>query len=70
VTPTGELGDRFVQANGLRFHVSTCEPTGAGEGGRLALFLHGFPECAFSWRHQLPLLARLGWRAWAPDLRG
>jgi pimeloyl-ACP methyl ester carboxylesterase len=70
VTPTGELGDRFVQANGLRFHVSTCEPTGAGESGRVALFLHGFPECAFSWRHQLPLLARLGWRAWAPDLRG
>src|SRR4029450_9499113 len=37
---------------------------------RLALLLHGFPECWFSWREQLPLLARLGWRAWAPDLRG
>jgi pimeloyl-ACP methyl ester carboxylesterase len=36
----------------------------------LALCLHGFPECWFSWRHQLPLLARLGYRAWAPDLRG
>ena len=55
----------FVQANGLRFHVAQC-----GEGDRLALCLHGFPELWISWRHQLPLLARLGWRAWAPDLRG
>ena len=56
---------RFVQANGLRFHVAEC-----GSGDRLALCLHGFPECWYSWRHQLPLLARLGYRAWAPDLRG
>lgn len=55
----------FVEANGLRFHVAAC-----GEGERLALCLHGFPECWFSWRYQLPLLARLGYRAWAPDLRG
>jgi pimeloyl-ACP methyl ester carboxylesterase len=54
-----------VRANGLRFHVAA-----SGEGDRLALFLHGFPESWFSWRHQLPLLARLGYRAWAPDLRG
>jgi pimeloyl-ACP methyl ester carboxylesterase len=59
------LRHEFVQANGLRFHVAAC---GAGE--RLALCLHGFPECWYSWRHQLPLLARLGYRAWAPDLRG
>jgi epoxide hydrolase 4 len=55
----------FVRANGLRFHVAEC-----GEGDRLALFLHGFPECWYSWRAQLPLLASLGYRAWAPDLRG
>jgi pimeloyl-ACP methyl ester carboxylesterase len=54
-----------VAANGLRFHVAEC-----GEGDRLALCLHGFPELWLSWRHQLPLLARLGYRAWAPDLRG
>jgi len=63
-----DLRHAFVQANSLRFHVTSCEPAGGGE--RLALFLHGFPECAYSWREQLPLLARLGWRAWAPDLRG
>ncbi|MCY4026668.1 MAG: alpha/beta hydrolase [Acidobacteria bacterium] len=54
-----------VHANGLTFEVDTC-----GDGDRLALCLHGFPELAFSWRHQLPLLARLGYRAWAPNLRG
>jgi pimeloyl-ACP methyl ester carboxylesterase len=55
----------FVRANALRFHVASC-----GAGDRLALCLHGFPESWYSWRFQLPLLARLGYRAWAPDLRG
>ena len=41
-----------------------------GSGDRLALCLHGFPEHAYSWRHQLPVLARLGYRCWAPNLRG
>lgn len=59
------MQDRHVQANGLRFHVLE-----EGEGDRLALCLHGFPELSYSWRHQLPVLARLGYRAWAPDLRG
>ncbi len=54
-----------VQANGLRFAVRT-----AGQGDKLALCLHGFPEAWFSWRHQMPLLAELGYRVWAPDLRG
>lgn len=55
----------FVEANGLRFEVDVC-----GSGERLALCLHGFPEHSFSWRHQLPVLAELGYRAWAPNLRG
>mgnify|MGYP001135813291 CR=1 FL=1 len=59
------ISTRTVEANGFRFAVDQ-----AGEGERLALCLHGFPESRFSWRHQLPLLARLGYRAWAPDLRG
>jgi len=55
----------FVEANGLQFEVDTC-----GTGDRLALCLHGFPEHSFSWRYQLPMLAELGFRAWAPNLRG
>jgi len=57
--------ERTVEANSLRFRVLS-----AGDGDRLALCLHGFPECAHSWRHQLPRLAALGYRVWAPDLRG
>lgn len=60
-----EIHSERVHANGLDFNVNVC-----GEGDRLALCLHGFPELGFSWRHQLPLLASLGYRAWAPDLRG
>lgn len=58
---------RFVEANGIRFAVR--EAAGAGERG-LALCLHGFPESSHSWRHLLPVLAELGFTAWAPDLRG
>lgn len=54
-----------IAANGFTFAVDQ-----AGAGDRLALCLHGFPESRFSWRWQLPELARLGFRAWAPDLRG
>src|SRR6266481_4894421 len=54
-----------VAANGINFEVATM-----GVGDRLALCLHGFPEHAYSWRHQMPLLARLGYRVWAPNLRG
>jgi pimeloyl-ACP methyl ester carboxylesterase len=54
-----------VAANGINFEVATL-----GSGDRLALCLHGFPEHAYSWRHQMPLLARLGYRVWAPNLRG
>jgi len=38
--------------------------------GPLVLLCHGFPECSWSWRHQLPALAAAGFRAVAPDLRG
>jgi epoxide hydrolase 4 len=54
-----------VAANGINFEVATM-----GSGNRLALCLHGFPEHAYSWRYQMPLLARLGYRVWAPNLRG
>lgn len=55
---------RSVDTNGIRMHV-------AEEGaGPLIVFLHGFPECWYSWRHQLPALADAGYRAVAPDQRG
>ena len=38
--------------------------------GPAVVFCHGFPELAFSWRHQLPAVAEAGFRAIAPDQRG
>lgn len=54
-----------VHANGIGFEVFS-----RGSGDRLALCLHGFPEHAYSWRFQMPVLAALGYRVWAPNLRG
>ncbi|MCO8126574.1 alpha/beta hydrolase [Acidimicrobiia bacterium EGI L10123] len=42
----------------------------AGTEGPLIVLAHGFPELAWSWRHQLPALADAGYRVVAPDQRG
>jgi pimeloyl-ACP methyl ester carboxylesterase len=49
----------------LSFETFEC-----GAGDRLALCLHGFPSHATCWDAQLPMLAALGFRAWAPNQRG
>lgn len=53
-----------ITANGIRF--ATLE---AGQGP-LVLLLHGFPDNACSWEHQIPVLAAAGYRVVAPFLRG
>ena len=53
-----------VQANGLTF-----ETLEQGDGP-LVLCLHGFPDHAWTFRHQLPALAEAGFRAVAPFQRG
>ncbi len=58
-------GRIFVRANGLDFEVFE-----AGEGERLALLLHGFPQHAVSWHNQIPALTGLGYRVWAVNQRG
>src|SRR6266705_164941 len=59
-----EVTHRMIEPNGIRLHVAE-----QGEGP-LVILCHGFPECWYSWRHQLPALAKAGFRAVAPDLRG
>ena len=63
--PASGITPQWVEANGQTFEVAT-----AGKGRKLALCLHGFPELHYSWRHQIPLLVGLGYRVWAPNLRG
>ncbi len=53
-----------LKAEGLQFSALSC-----GEGP-VVLCLHGFPDHMHSFRHQLPVLARAGYRVVAPMLRG
>jgi epoxide hydrolase 4 len=70
-TPSNDSGitQRFVEAGSLNFEIAECLPAG-GNGSKLAICLHGFPELNYSWRGQMPMLAAKGWRVWAPNLRG
>ncbi|MDQ5838917.1 MAG: alpha/beta fold hydrolase, partial [Acidobacteriota bacterium] len=54
----------FAQVGDVRLHYAE-----AGEGERLVVLLHGFPECWYSWRHQLKALSGR-FRVVAPDMRG
>nr|WP_305848709.1 alpha/beta hydrolase [Mycobacterium sp. DL440] len=57
---------RLVDTNGV-----TLKVTEAGEHGNPVVVLaHGFPELAYSWRHQIPVLAAAGYHVLAPDQRG
>ncbi|WCJ30692.1 alpha/beta-Hydrolases superfamily protein [Euphorbia peplus] len=51
--------------NGLNLHVAEI-----GEGSKAVLFLHGFPEIWYTWRHQMLGVAKAGYRAISFDFRG
>ena len=55
---------RYVETNGIRMAVYE-----QGSGVPVVL-CHGFPELAYSWRHQIPAIAQAGFHAIAPDQRG
>jgi pimeloyl-ACP methyl ester carboxylesterase len=54
---------QFIETNKIRLH---CVTQGEGD---LVILLHGFPEFWYSWRHQIPVLAR-HFKVVVPDLRG
>jgi pimeloyl-ACP methyl ester carboxylesterase len=56
--------ERTLATNGVELHLLE-----AGDGPPVIL-AHGFPELAYSWRHQIPALARAGYHVVAPDQRG
>ncbi len=57
---------RFAEINGVRLRL-----TEAGDrGAPLVVLAHGFPDLAYTWRHQIPVLADAGYRVLAPDQRG
>lgn len=64
----GPWRHEFVPANGSRFHVAVAGPD--DRETPLVVLLHGFPQCWWAWRHQIPALAATGYRVAAMDLRG
>ena len=59
-----QCNSRIIETNGIQMSI-----TEQGEGP-LIILCHGFPELSYSWRHQLPALAKAGFHAVAPDQRG
>src|SRR3979411_3553856 len=60
----GEPALKYGQANGLRF--ASLEQG----SGPLVMFIHGFPDNAWSYRKQMQVFADAGYRAVSPFLRG
>ncbi|XP_054803773.1 uncharacterized protein LOC129306966 [Prosopis cineraria] len=60
-----QIQHKFLNVGGLKLHVADI-----GTGPNVVVFLHGFPEIWYSWRHQMIALAAAGFRAIAPDFRG
>ena len=60
------MRSRMVHTNGVTLRVMEAGDPGAP----LVVLCHGFPELAFSWRHQVAALAEAGYHVLAPDQRG
>src|ERR1700744_1022753 len=50
---------------GVRLHYVS-----AGQGERVVVLLHGFPQTWWAWRRMIAPLADMGYRVIAPDYRG
>lgn len=62
-----EIRQRRVRTEpGIELDVTEAGPA----DGPVVVLLHGFPESAHSWRHQLVPLAEAGYHVLAPDQRG
>ncbi|MGI8640444.1 MAG: alpha/beta fold hydrolase [Pyrinomonadaceae bacterium] len=59
-----EIKFDYAQIGGVKIHYAT-----AGEGEKLVILLHGFPEFWYSWRRQLTALSD-EYTVVAPDMRG
>lgn len=56
-----------IPVNGVELEVFEA---GREHAGRPLVLCHGWPELAFSWRHQLPVLVDAGYHVIAPNQRG
>ncbi|KAJ0590786.1 putative soluble epoxide hydrolase [Helianthus annuus] len=61
-----QIKHTYVEVNGLKLHVAEI----GSDSSPAVVFLHGFPEIWYTWRHQMIAVANAGFRAIAPDYRG
>jgi len=57
----------MISVNGVELEVFEA---GQQNKGKPIVLCHGFPEHAFSWRHQIPVLAAAGYHVIVPNQRG
>ena len=77
-SPTSGIYFSFLYANNIRHRLASTvrnldregSKEAKAQGWELVLFLHGFPESWYSWRHQLLALQNQPMLAVAPDMRG
>ena len=63
-TPT--ITEHQTRSDRHTTHYLACGPA----DGTPVIFLHGWPDLALGWRHQLLALGPRGFRALAPEMRG
>ncbi|KAJ9565932.1 hypothetical protein OSB04_001898 [Centaurea solstitialis] len=61
-----QIKHTYIQVDRLKLHVAEI----GSESSPTVLFLHGFLEISYTWRHQMIAVANAGFRAIAPDYRG
>jgi pimeloyl-ACP methyl ester carboxylesterase len=65
-SPAEAMGAHFrtIDSHGVKLRVAEMGK------GPLVILVHGWPESWYSWRHQIPALAKAGYHVVAPDMRG
>lgn len=63
----GFPGSTLIQVNGVALEVFEA---GRQNAGRPIVLCHGWPEHAFTWRHQVPALVEAGYHVIVPNQRG
>ncbi|XP_076885433.1 epoxide hydrolase 1-like [Bidens hawaiensis] len=61
-----QIVHKFVEVNGVKIHLAEI----GNESSPVVVFIHGFPEIWYSWRHQMIAVAGAGFRAISLDCRG
>jgi pimeloyl-ACP methyl ester carboxylesterase len=66
-----QVDHRYADSDGVSIHYALLGPgADAADDAPLMVMVHGFPDFWYTWRDQMPVLARAGYRVAAMDTRG